>query len=91
MYLLKIRKFFESLSNFIMVAGLQLALSANPFAAMTLVAQSAIGGNSSIAVTESAPIVAAIMERSPVPVPMSSTWTGAPRARRSDMAERRPS
>ena len=42
---------------------------------VTFSAQAAMGKNSSQAVMESAPSTAAIMERSPVPVPMSRTCT----------------
>ena len=70
---------------------ISLILSANPFSAITSFAHAAMGLNSSTAVTESAPSAAAIMERSPVPVPMSNTCTGSPFERRSLTALRRPS
>ena len=53
--------------------------------------QLAIGRNSSIAVIESAPNLAAIMDNRPVPVPMSKTWTGIPKAFFNAIADFRPS
>ena len=68
-----------------------LIFSPKPLSAMTRAAHSAMGRNSSQAVTVSAPRLAAIMLSSPVPVPMSRTCTGCPASRLSLTAAASPS